>query len=553
MQATALNYQCEIRKPCFLPRKRVTRLGSGANLIFLVFLFCFPTWAQITESDSSPAAAQPEVPKDSLGRTTPRGSVLGFLNAARNGEEELAVRYMNTRLEGKAAAVLARELFIVLDRRLPPRLNQLSHAPEGSLSNLLRPDQEIVGTISSNNGDVDVVLERVDRGESGFLWLFSRETLNAIPDLYKQVNVVSVDDVLPDFLVTTRFVGIPLFEWLAVFVAVPLLYYFTILLNRFLSRLTGAVRRRFFRKSDLPNPEILSQPVRLLLLAIVIHSITSKVGLPLLARQFWSGTAAVMTIAAGVWLLILFTIWGEEYVCRLLISQNRTGATAVLRLARRVLNLLIIFAGLVLTLRLFRVNGAAALTGLGVGGIAVALAAQKTLENVIGGVSLIFDQVLRVGDTLRVGTTDGVVEEIGLRSTRIRTLDRTVISVPNAQIANMTIENLSSRDKFWFHPILPVRYGITPPQMRTVLDGIRSLMQENRNVEFESVRVRFRCFGPTSLDVEAFAYVLARDSPQFLEIQETLLLGIMECIESAGGQLGTFRDSRTRRTIVSGE
>jgi MscS family membrane protein len=117
----------------------------------------------------------------------------------------------------------------------------------------------------------------------------------------------------------------------------------------------------------------------------------------------------------------------------------------------------------------------------------------------------------------------------------------------------MTIENLSSRDKFWFHPILPVRYGITPPQMRTVLDGIRSLMQENRNVEFESVRVRFRCFGPTSLDVEAFAYVLARDSPQFLEIQETLLLGIMECIESAGGQLGTFRDSRTRRTIVSGE
>jgi Mechanosensitive ion channel len=113
----------------------------------------------------------------------------------------------------------------------------------------------------------------------------------------------------------------------------------------------------------------------------------------------------------------------------------------------------------------------ATLTGLGAGGIAVALAAQKTLENVIGGVPLIFDQA-RVGDTVRVGATQGIVEEIGMRSTRIRTSDRTVVSVPNGQIANMTLENLSSRDKFWFHPILPLRYGTTSPQMRAVLVGM---------------------------------------------------------------------------------
>jgi MscS family membrane protein len=523
-------------QPCFLSRKRGTRLGNCACLILLCFLFCFPAWAQITEPASSPAATQPEVPEDSLGRTTPRGSVLGFLNAARKGDYELAVRYIDTHLKGKGAAVLARELFIVLDRRLPPRLNQLSQKPEGSLANLLHPDQEIVGTIKSDSGDVDIVLDRVDRGESGIVWLFSSKTLDAIPDLYEQINVISVEKVLPDFLVTTRFVGIPLFEWLAVFVVVPLFYYCTVLLNRLLSRLAGVVRRSLFRKSD-PNPEILSQPVRLLLLAIAIHSITSKVGLPLLARQFWSGTAAVTTIAAGVWLLILFSIWGEKYLCKLLLSRDRTGATSVLRLARRAVNLLIIFAGLVLTLRLFRINATAALTGLGVGGIAVALAAQKTLENVIGGVSLIFDQVLRVGDLIRVGTTSGTVEEIGMRSTRIRTLDRTVISVPNGQIANMTLENLSARDKFWFHPVLPVRYGMTSPQIRTVLDGVRGLLEKSLHVEFESVRVSFLCFGPSTLDVEAFAYVLARDRSEFLGIQETLLLRIMECIESAGGQL----------------
>jgi MscS family membrane protein len=515
----------------------MTRLLNGACLLSLGFLFCFPTCAQITEPASTAATAQPEVPKDPLGRTTPRGTVLGFLTAARKGDDELAVRYLNTHLKGKGAAVLAHELFVVLDRRLSPNLTKLSDTPEGSLSNLLNPDQETVGTIESDNGNVHIVLEHVDRGESGFMWLFSGKTLDTIPDLYEEINVVSVQNILPDFLVTTRIVRIPLFEWLAVFVGVPLVYYLTVLLNRLLSGLIGVVRRNLYRKPDLRNPEILPQPVRLLLLAFVIYSITSRVGLPLLARLFWSGTATVITIAASVWLLILFSRWGEGYFRRLLISRNRTGATSVLRLTRRVVDLLIIFAGLVVTLRLFRVNTAAALTGLGVGGIAVALAAQKTLENVIGGVSLIFDQAVRVGDLLRVGATQGTVEEIGLRSTRIRTPDRTVVSVPNGQIANMTLENLSARDKFWFHPILPLRYGITSPQMRAVLDGVRGLLKESRHIEPESVRVRFLSFGLSSLQVEAFAYVLTRDTSEFLEIQETLLLRIMECIDSTGGQL----------------
>jgi MscS family membrane protein len=177
------------------------------------------------------------------------------------------------------------------------------------------------------------------------------------------------------------------------------------------------------------------------------------------------------------------------------------------------------------------------MAGLGVGGIAVALAAQKTLENVIGGVSLILDRVVLVGDTLKVGGIEGTVEDLGLRSTRIRTSERTVVSVPNGQIANMTLENTSLRDKFWFHPILALRYGTTLPQLEMVLDGIRRLLEEHRDLERESVRVNLLRCGATSLDVEVFAYVITRDSKQFLEIQERLLLRIMECIESAGVEI----------------
>jgi MscS family membrane protein len=531
-----LSYQPEVHRPLFLSKWGVTRLVTGACLLSLSFLLCSPAWAQFRKAASVPAPARPEVPEDSLGRTTPRGAVLGFLIAGRKGDNELAAQYLNTPHRGDSAAVLAHQLFTVLDRRLPPRLNDLSNKPEGSLTNPLLPGQELVGTISSDNGNVDISVERVDRGSSGSVWLFSSNTLDSIPDLYEEINTVSVDTVLPKFLVKTRFAGIAVFEWLAVLVGMPLLYFLTVLLNRSLSPLIGLLHRRVFRKPDLGNREFLPAPVRFLILALVIHWIASKVSLPLLARQFWSSTAAVITIAAIVWLLILCANWGEGYARRLLRSRNMTAATSMLRFTRWVVHLLVIFAGALVTLHYFGVNATAALAGLGVGGIAVALAAQKTLENVIGGVSLICDRAVRVGDVIKAGDTVGTVDEIGLRSTKIRTPDRTVVTVPNGHIANMTLESLSSRDKFWFHPILALRFGTTSPQMCAVLEGLRSLLRESRNLETASVRVRFLRFGPSSFDVEIFAYVLARDWSQFLEVQENLLLRIMDCVESSGVQ-----------------
>src|SRR4051812_46119874 len=125
--------------------------------------------------DTPPAAAPaPQPPStDSLGRDTPRGTVIGFLSAARKGENELARGYLDTRTTGNRGDDLAHQLFVVLDARLPARLTQLSDQPEGSRSNRLTPNQDLVGTITSGNGNVDVVVERVDRGTEGTVWLFS--------------------------------------------------------------------------------------------------------------------------------------------------------------------------------------------------------------------------------------------------------------------------------------------------------------------------------------------------------------------------------------------
>jgi MscS family membrane protein len=227
----------------------------------------------------------------------------------------------------------------------------------------------------------------------------------------------------------------------------------------------------------------------------------------------------------------------ERRILARLERANNTGAASLIYLGRRVADVLAVFTGVMIVLYHFGINPTAALAGLGIGGIAVAFAAQKTLENVIGGISIIFDQVVRVGDTLKTGETVGTVESIGLRSTRIRTLDRTLVSVPNGVISGVTLENLSGRDKFWFHHKVGLRYETTAAQMRTILDSVSGLLTGNSNVESDSVRARFLGFGTSSLDVEIFAYVFARDWPHFLALQGELLLQIMEAVESAGAEI----------------
>jgi MscS family membrane protein len=506
------------------------RLGQAA-ILSLLLLFSRCVWCQAIPAKSGPEAA-PAPAKDTLGRGTPRGTVLGLLLAARKGNAELAALYLNTPLRGAEAGVLASQLAAVIDRRLPARLNEISDKPEGSRQDPLNPDEDLVGVIQTNNGNLDILVERVDRGKAGKVWLFSRETLASIPDAFQEVSESALERFLPGFMVTTRVADIPLFELVALFVGMPLLYWLTGLLNRILSMAAGTLRRRLLRNAELANPQIFRPPIRLLLLALIIRSMVSNFPLPLLARQFWSTMALMLVVVACMWLLMLLNSSGERYMVGH--RYGLSGSASVLRLARRVIDGLILFIGLLFTLHHFGINLTATLAGLGVGGIAVALAAQKTLENVIAGVSLIVDQAVRVGDFLNFGDIQGTVVEVGLRSTRIRTVDRTIVSFPNGQIANMRVETLSARDMFLFHPVIGLRYKTSAAELRSVMAEVHTLLSTHAATDTGSVRVRFVRFGASSLDVDIFAYVFARDWSSFLEIQEDLLLRVMDIAHKAG-------------------
>jgi MscS family membrane protein len=320
-------------------------------------------------------------------------------------------------------------------------------------------------------------------------------------------------------------------------VGLPALYLVLGLLNGLLGRVAGFAIRHWAKRPEQPDPNIIFPPIRLLIVAAFIHySVFEMLNVPLLARQIGSATQIILVTVALVWLAIHLNGRGEAYLRKRMEQKGRLGATAVLRPARRIIDLLLILVGVMAALPRFGVNPTAAMAGLGVGGIAVALAAQKTLENVIGGASLIMDDAVRLGDYLKVGDVEGTVEEIGLRSTRVRTMSRTLVTIPNGQMAILMLENFSARDRFWFRHILRLECETAPSSLNSVLDDVRNVLNRDRRVLPDSVRVRFLGFSESSLNLEVFAYVLAGDMPQFLEIQETLLIAIREVITQNGVQ-----------------
>ena len=174
------------------------------------------------------------------------------------------------------------------------------------------------------------------------------------------------------------------------------------------------------------------------------------------------------------------------------------------------------------------------LTGLGIGGIAIALAIRPTLENLIGGFILYLDKPIRVGDFCAFGDRSGTVETIGVRSTQIRALDRTLISVPNAQFADLQIINWARCDQMLIEQIIGLRYETDTDQLRYVLAKIREMSYGHPRIDTDTVRVRFAGYGASSLDIDIRIYAMTREWNDFFAIQEDVLFRIKDIVERSG-------------------
>lgn len=503
----------------------------AATLIALTLL-TRAIYAQLPVAQApSPAAAAKPAEQDPLGRETPRGCVLGFLKAAERGHYSQAAEYLES--TSSRAPELARQLQVLLNHGLSRNVDTLSRAPEGDLTDGLPNDRDRVGFVETPGGKLDILLDRVERRTGPPIWLFSSDTLWGVPEAFQEINSPGIERFFPKTFKEVKLFSIPLWRWFLIAVSLILVVLLASLVTRALVPLLRPAVRRMTGQTDDRYLLSLRWPMRLILLAIAVR-LLAMVALSLLARTFWANVAEVLAIAGVSWLLMKFSDVVTDLRARQLFRRQTTSQLAVLSLAHRLFKILIIFVAVVLLLHSAGVNVSAMLAGLGIGGIALALAAQKTLEDLFGGIAIITRKAVRVGDFCQVADKLGTIEDVGLGSMRVRTLDRTIVTVPNGKVSQMNLENYTMRDKIWFHHIFGLRYGTSPEQVRSVLAEVTQMLRNDKRVESESARIRLVAFGPSSLSFEIFAYVKVRDYTKFVEIQEDLLLHIMDIIAANG-------------------
>ena len=478
------------------------------------------------------AAPAPEPPVDPLGRSTPYGCVFGFLQAVNSNNLPKAVQYLDTKLPEAKAEDLAVQLKAVLDAGLSSSINGLSRDPVGDLKDDLRASRERVGVVEAPDGKLDIFLDRVERPPAAAIWLFSAETLAKIPHAHANLKKRDYSQYFPAGF-SREFLGLPLWRWLSLLIAIVLIYF----LSSFVTRLLLFVARISLSKRHVQDEkEILARlklPVRLLLISLTV-SLFKSYTLSLLARSYWTATARFLGVVGLAWFVVRLVEIAANVAARRSVAAGTREKIAVITLGQRLFKIFAFFVVLLFVLKGAGINVSAMLAGLGIGGIALALAAQKTLEDLFGGISIILRDSIRVGDYCRVADQTGVIEDIGLSSTRLRTLDRTVVSIPNSKIAQMNSENFALRDKFWFHHFLLLRYDASGAQAGDIVVKVRALLEQSSEVEIETIRVNVVGLVQSCMQIEVYAYLKSSTYELFLRRQQELLLKVLSVVEGAG-------------------
>jgi MscS family membrane protein len=272
---------------------------------------------------------------------------------------------------------------------------------------------------------------------------------------------------------------------------------------------------------------ILAMPI----VSIVADSAINFTGLPRVGLEF---IIVATTYGSAAWLAALIILRIGEGV----INSRRLGSVSLNSQLIRTISLLVaavvVIYIAVVAAEAFGVPIAPLIAGLGIGGLAIALAVRPTLENIIGGFILFADKPVKVGDFCSFGDKRGTVEKIGIRSTQLRAIDRTLISIPNAQFANMELVNWAECDEMLINEVISLRYETTADQLRYFLAKLREMLHAHPRINSETVRVRFSGYGESSLNVTVRVYALTREWNDYHAIREDIFLRVYDLVNEAG-------------------
>jgi MscS family membrane protein len=500
---------------------------------------------------AAPASAQlPGLPKPAAATPTPgagavpeveapdspRASARAFRDLAmRKGDYVGAARYLVLPAgEEQRGPELARRMRAVLERHLDIRLDALSPSPDGQPDDGLPEGVDALGQVPDGRGGEDTLFIVRVRDAEGTHWAFSRQTVSRIDGWYDALPDRWIRDSLPEPLQRMGPFAVLWWQWLAL----PLLIGLALAAGRFVGSVTARVLHRLLRRTRVQWDERLLRQVAPALTLLWTVAAAALL-LPWLALGARASGPARAILGGAATIGVFWVLWRAvdawiQYLLERPWALENPSARSLLSVTRNIARVLVALAGLVAALAAFGYPVATVLAGLGIGGIAIAFGALKTIENLFGSISLATDQPFRVGDLVKVEDVVGHVERIGMRSTQIRTFERTLVSIPNGKLSEMRIEDYAARDRIRLTATLGLVYQTSEEQLHRVIDGVEALLRTHPKIWPDTVVVSFLGFGASSLDIELLCWFATSDFGEFRKARQEVLFGIMRVVCEAG-------------------
>lgn len=498
--------------------------------------------AMVTTLTASPVAAQFGLPKTSAPDTSPtavspaspRAALQEFLRHANAGDWEGAAEFLAIpAAQRERGDVLARRLKTVIDQRLALDLNSVSPLITGDTLDG-DPTGDRIATLTGADGREEP-LRLVKYAGPPVRWKFAQATVSRVDGWFEALGNSWIRERVPRTLLAEGPFNIYWWQWIGLAVAIPILALVAWGLGALMRAVLGRVVRRTVTDWDDVLLANMRGPFRLWAAALAAAPLFGVLGLNPRAAAFLASTSRGLALIALFWALLRIIRIGQD---RLQNAAWDTGREAQARtLVPLVGNLLRVTLGIVallVALAQFGYPVGTLLAGLGIGGIAVALAGQKTVEHLFGSVSLAADRAFRVGDWVRAGTTEGEVQRIGLRSTSFRTIDRTVVRIPNGRLADERIETFGERDRILFRTDLDVTYDTLPEQLAQIRDDLEAALRAHPKIWPDVMRVNVVGFTESAIRFNIVSWFQTTDLNEFLRIRHDLLLQFVRIVRGHG-------------------
>ena len=483
-------------------------------------------------SEKNVSSFEYDVPEDKYSRGQPRGSFEGFMLAAKDQDFARAIEFIDFRNVKKdtlsvGKEELARQLYVVLGRTLWIDTESISNDPLGNANEKNTPSyRDLIGTIATKQGKVNIFLQRVPRVEDRVnIWKISNATVNKIPLLDAEYAYTPLGEWLSKNLPSASFLGVMLWQWVYFFY----MFFVFFIVAKVLTWLASKLLVAFYPKLTEETQTFIRKPLALLLSVVFLRILLPEANTTLASKAVSEG-ATLLTIA-WLWVLFRFVDLMKVQMADRFVKQDKPLAVFLLRPAGTVIKSIIVVATALIWFENLGFSATTLLAGLGIGGLAIALAAQKTVENIIGAITLYTSAPVRIGDFCRFGKHLGVVEEIGLRATRIRTIDRTVIYIANAKFVDMEIENFAERERMSFRPNIYLTPACSKANIEALLNDLREHISSVDALSATPQRAHVKACTSKGIEIGILVYVQTTDFDLYLHEVNQLNLTILSLVE----------------------